>query len=222
MTWAGMVCILSSFEIFAVVIMAGGTRRLFGSASISETVFITFTLALFPLGIVLMILGAWRFRKVKKKAKMELLQEGKAKRNPGLAIVLSFFFCGLGQLYNGQILKGILYLFFYGNFWYLAMWSRTPQKSTFAFWFNLSLLVPPIILWVQGMTDAGRTARRINVQLDYLVQTPNSQSLKADPGKETTNLCVSCWLSGDCERKKKAIKERKVITDCRGYFIENE
>ena len=32
-------------------------------------------------------------------------------KNPGLAAVLSFFYCGLGQIYNGQIGKGILLLF---------------------------------------------------------------------------------------------------------------
>ena len=142
MTWAGIVCILISFEIF----MAGGIYGLFGPV---------FMLAPFSLGIALLILGAWRFRKVKEKAKIGLLREGETKRNPGLAIVLSFFFCGLGQLYNGQISKGFLYMLFYGIFWYLAMWSRIPQKSTFGFWFNLSLLVPPIIFWVRGMTDAG-------------------------------------------------------------------
>jgi len=37
-----------------------------------------------------------------------------------------------------------------------------------------------------------------------------------------TNLCTSCWLSGDCDKEKKAIKKREVITNCRGYFVENE
>jgi len=37
-----------------------------------------------------------------------------------------------------------------------------------------------------------------------------------------TNLCTSCWLSGDCDREKKAIKKGEVITNCRGYFIESE
>ncbi|PHS08279.1 MAG: hypothetical protein COA78_12890 [Blastopirellula sp.] len=32
-------------------------------------------------------------------------------KNPGVAIVLSFFFFGLGQLYNGQIGKGIFIMF---------------------------------------------------------------------------------------------------------------
>lgn len=36
-----------------------------------------------------------------------MLQE----RNPGLAAVFSFLFSGLGQIYNGQILKGLLIIF---------------------------------------------------------------------------------------------------------------
>jgi len=33
------------------------------------------------------------------------------KPNPGVAAVLSFIFNGLGQLYNGQILKGLVIIF---------------------------------------------------------------------------------------------------------------
>lgn len=33
-------------------------------------------------------------------------------RNPGLAAVFSFIFNGLGQLYNGQIFKGLVIIFF--------------------------------------------------------------------------------------------------------------
>ena len=32
-------------------------------------------------------------------------------KNPGLAAVLSFVFNGLGQLYNGQIIKGLVIVF---------------------------------------------------------------------------------------------------------------
>lgn len=35
-------------------------------------------------------------------------------KNQGIAAVLSFIFCGLGQLYNGQILKGLVIIFFAG------------------------------------------------------------------------------------------------------------
>ena len=32
-------------------------------------------------------------------------------RNPGLAAVFSFIFSGLGQIYNGEIFKGLLIIF---------------------------------------------------------------------------------------------------------------
>ncbi|MBA2646171.1 MAG: hypothetical protein H0U81_05165 [Pyrinomonadaceae bacterium] len=38
-------------------------------------------------------------------------------RDPGLAGVLSFFIPGVGQLYNGQILAGILWLILTPGFW---------------------------------------------------------------------------------------------------------
>ena len=31
-------------------------------------------------------------------------------KNPGLAAIISFFFPGLGQIYNGEIGKGILFI----------------------------------------------------------------------------------------------------------------
>jgi len=34
------------------------------------------------------------------------------KNHPGTAAVLSFVFSGLGQLYNGQLLKGLIIIFF--------------------------------------------------------------------------------------------------------------
>lgn len=34
-------------------------------------------------------------------------------KNPGVATVLSFFFMGLGQIYNGQIGKGIIFIVLY-------------------------------------------------------------------------------------------------------------
>lgn len=38
---------------------------------------------------------------------MALSPEEKQKVNPGLAVIFSFLFSGLGQLYNGDILKGL-------------------------------------------------------------------------------------------------------------------
>ena len=43
---------------------------------------------------------------------MALSPDEKKKINPGLAAVFSFIFSGLGQIYNGQILKGLCIISF--------------------------------------------------------------------------------------------------------------
>jgi len=43
---------------------------------------------------------------------MALSQEEKQKIDPGLAAVFSFIFSGLGQIYNGQIKKGLCIMSF--------------------------------------------------------------------------------------------------------------
>lgn len=68
--------------------------------------------------------------------------------SPGLAAVLSFFWCGLGQIYNGQIAKGIVMLVLYGISWCLI-------------WVIVGLITTPI-LWIWGIVDAYRTADRFN------------------------------------------------------------
>ncbi len=37
--------------------------------------------------------------------------------DPGIAAVLSFFIPGVGQIYNGCILRGLLWLIFTPGFW---------------------------------------------------------------------------------------------------------
>ncbi|HTW86911.1 MAG TPA: hypothetical protein VMD75_02790 [Candidatus Binataceae bacterium] len=68
--------------------------------------------------------------------------------SPGLAAVLSFFWCGLGQIYNGQIAKGIVMLVLYGISWSLM-------------WVIVGFITTPI-LWIWGIFDAYRTADRLN------------------------------------------------------------
>ena len=36
--------------------------------------------------------------------------------------------------------------------------------------------------------------------------------------KTARGLCRDCWLSGDCEREKRASKSGEIITSCRGYL----
>jgi TM2 domain-containing membrane protein YozV len=72
----------------------------------------------------------------------------KAQKNPGVAAVLSFFWSGLGQIYNGEIGKGVLLLIVYIVSWWMM--------------FIIIGFVTTPILWIYGMIDAYRTAERIN------------------------------------------------------------
>lgn len=69
-------------------------------------------------------------------------------KNPGVAAVLSFFICGLGQIYNGQIFKGIVVIICYAISWVLTF--------VLIGW----LIVP--VMWIWGMYDAYKNAERIN------------------------------------------------------------
>ncbi|GAX91207.1 hypothetical protein [Effusibacillus lacus] len=69
-------------------------------------------------------------------------------KNPGIAAVLSFFFAGLGQIYNGQIGKGIGFIVAY-------------FISVLLMFVLIGFITTPI-LWIWGMYDAYKTAERIN------------------------------------------------------------
>lgn len=69
-------------------------------------------------------------------------------KNSGLAAVLSFFVCGLGQIYNGEIGKGIGFIIGYFVSWLLM--------------FVLIGFITTPILWIWGMIDAYKVAERIN------------------------------------------------------------
>ena len=70
------------------------------------------------------------------------------KKNEGLAAVLSFLFTGLGQIYNGQIAKGILFVVvgvvFAGLIFVL-----------------IGIILYPIF-WIYNIYDAYTTAKKIN------------------------------------------------------------
>lgn len=71
-------------------------------------------------------------------------------KNPGLAAVLSFFIIGLGQIYNGQIGKGIL-LF------------GCAIVCGFLTLILIGYLLLPF-LWLYGIYDAYKTADKLNKQ----------------------------------------------------------
>lgn len=70
------------------------------------------------------------------------------KKNEGLAAILSFLFLGLGQIYNGQIGKGILFIIL---------------GVVFVLMFLVLIGIPLyVIFWVYNIYDAYNTAKQIN------------------------------------------------------------
>ncbi|MBD3403697.1 hypothetical protein GF420_12435 [candidate division GN15 bacterium] len=74
-------------------------------------------------------------------------------KNPGLAAVLSFFWMGLGQVYNGQIAKAVVFIVAYAISWLLM--------------FILIGFITTPILWLYGMWDAYDSAQKINSDLAF-------------------------------------------------------
>ncbi|MDH7511264.1 MAG: zinc ribbon domain-containing protein [Methanolinea sp.] len=71
---------------------------------------------------------------------------GAKEKNPTISLILSFFFPGLGSIYNGDTLKGI------------AIYIGTIIGM-------FLLLIPGIIIWIYGMYDAYTTAKKMNAGL---------------------------------------------------------
>lgn len=69
-------------------------------------------------------------------------------KNPGIAAVLSFFWTGVGQIYNGQIFKGLIMIGI--------------QIINGLLMFILIGFITYPLFWIFGMYDAYKTAERIN------------------------------------------------------------
>jgi len=78
-------------------------------------------------------------------------QPPKFYKNPSVATILSFFFMGLGQIYNGQIGKGVVFIILYGI-------------SVALMWVVIGFVTTPI-LWIWGMIDANNSAKKINEKM---------------------------------------------------------
>jgi TM2 domain-containing membrane protein YozV len=81
-----------------------------------------------------------------------LSREEKRLPHPMLALAFSFLFTGLGQIYNRQYAKGVLFVFV--------------QFVNFAliYWF-VGLLIAPAF-WAYGLLDAVGTAARLRDEFD--------------------------------------------------------
>ena len=75
-------------------------------------------------------------------------QASSEEKNPLLALLLSFVLSGLGQIYNGELNKGIILLVAYFISWFLTM-------------FFIGCCTTPVV-WLYGMYDAYTTAEKIN------------------------------------------------------------
>lgn len=74
-------------------------------------------------------------------------------KSAGLAAVLSFFISGLGQIYNGQILKGLIIIL-----------VQIINGALTIIWIGW---IPLLIIWIWAMVDAYRQAEKINRRRGY-------------------------------------------------------
>ena len=79
-------------------------------------------------------------------------------KNPGVAAVLSFFYMGLGQIYNGQIAKGVAFMVAY-------------SVSIVMIFILVGLITTPV-LFIWGMYDAYKSAEKINRDLALMAGNP--------------------------------------------------
>jgi TM2 domain-containing membrane protein YozV len=66
-----------------------------------------------------------------------------APKSPGVALLLSFLFCGIGQMYNGQVGKGFAFLL--GS---IAAW----------------IILLGWVVWIWSMADAFSNAKQMNLR----------------------------------------------------------
>ena len=77
-------------------------------------------------------------------------------KNPGVAAVLSFFISGLGQIYNGQIVKGLIIL-------------GVQVFNAILTVILIGFITGPIV-WIWAIYDAYSTAKKLNEQTDYVTE----------------------------------------------------
>ncbi len=85
----------------------------------------------------------------------------KTDKNPGTATALSFFLMGLGQAYNGETAKAVVFLILYA-------------VSIFLTFFLIGFITIPL-LWIWSMVDAYRSSQKMN-QMENAGQSPSNAS----------------------------------------------
>ncbi|MDV2582214.1 hypothetical protein [Alkalibacillus haloalkaliphilus] len=82
-------------------------------------------------------------------------------KNTGVAALLSFLYCGLGQIYNGEFGKAIGFMIGY-------------FVSILSMFILIGFITTPA-LWIWGMIDAYKSAEKINAK-----QAPPQQQSQGD------------------------------------------
>ncbi|BAI61434.1 conserved hypothetical protein [Methanocella paludicola SANAE] len=87
------------------------------------------------------------------------------RKEPLISLILSFFFPGLGQIYNGQMKKGIILIVAYLALWigmFIVYFAGTVVTMGVGALCCLPVLLVPMAEWVYGMYDAYKVANMIN------------------------------------------------------------
>lgn len=84
--------------------------------------------------------------------------------SPGLAAVLSFFYCGLGQIYNGDFGKALLFFLLYVSCYAASIVSvMSPRLLPYSSFPAYLVLVPvAVMIWLYGILDAFQGAEKYN------------------------------------------------------------
>ncbi|OGH05862.1 MAG: hypothetical protein A2W22_05410 [Candidatus Levybacteria bacterium RBG_16_35_11] len=92
-------------------------------------------------------------------------------KNSGVAVILSFFVPGLGQIYNGQILKGVIFIILHGISVLIAIILIVGGSLALIVTGNVFATSPIIltgvilypIFWIYNLYDAYNTAARTHL-----------------------------------------------------------
>lgn len=80
-----------------------------------------------------------------------------APKSPGVALLLSFFIVGAGQMYNGQVGKGIAMLLIYAVSVVLAV-------SLIIVGIGAVFFLVMFVLWIWSMADGYSTAKQMSLR----------------------------------------------------------
>ena len=82
---------------------------------------------------------------------------------PIISVLLSAFWPGVGQIYNGQLKKGLLFLIGQGiiaAIAYAVYFASGIASSGVCCLLGIPLLFTPLLVWAYGIFDAYKTAKR--------------------------------------------------------------